>query len=387
MPYCDGRLYYDADSHVMEMPDWLSKYVDPGYRDRIPPMDFDRIPSLLEAIKDLDPDGRHDAATADKLAEDVIASGKGYAALGASNSAERSRALDLLGVEKQLVFSSMSVTQFLYYKDVELKYVGAAAHNRAMAEWCADDPRLMGVGIVPLIDPERALAEAEHAIKRGCRAIWLRAAADGERSPGHPDLDPFWAHLEATQTPFVVHIGAQNIQIKKEYMNNGRPAPKDFMGGGEVMRAKDYGIFHQPAETFLSVLVLDGVLDRFPTLRGAAIEFGASWVPGFLHRLENVVKGWGRAEPHLKEYARSPYQMAIENLTFTTLPFEDTGAILRASSPDILMFGTDYPHIEGSRDPLGKMLATLDGVDDETITKFCSGNFAKMMGLSAPALT
>lgn len=386
MPYCDGRLYYDADSHIMEMPDWLSNYVDPDYRDKIPPMDFARIPALLDAIKDLDAEGKHDQATADKLAEDVIASAKGYGALGASNSAERTRALDLLGVEKQLVFASMSVTQFLYYSDIDLKYAGAAAHNRAMADWCSQDPRLMGVGIVPLIDPERALAEAKHAIGRGCRAIWVRAAADGERSPGHPDLDPFWAHLEATQTPFVIHIGAQNLQIRKEYMNNGRPMPKDFMGGGEVMRAKDYGVFHHAAENFLSVLVLDGVFDRFPELRGAAIEFGASWVPGFLQRLQNVVTGWGRMEPHLKEYKRSPYQMALENLTFTTLPFEDTGAIIKATSPDSIMFGTDYPHIEGSRDPLGKMLATMNDLDDDTLTKFFSGNFAKMMNLPAPAL-
>jgi predicted TIM-barrel fold metal-dependent hydrolase len=49
------------------------------------------------------------------------------------------------------------------------------------------------------------------------------------------------------------------------------------------------------------------------------------------------------------------------------------------------MFGTDYPHIEGSRDPLGKMLATMEGFDDEVIEKFLLGNFAKMMRLPIPA--
>ena len=36
MPYAQGRTYYDADSHVMELPDFLSQYADAAYRDRVP---------------------------------------------------------------------------------------------------------------------------------------------------------------------------------------------------------------------------------------------------------------------------------------------------------------------------------------------------------------
>ena len=382
MPYCEGRLFYDADSHIMEMPAWLSKHVDPQFRDRIPPMDFSRIGFLGEQVSEMAADGAHDAATVAELEQNVMGP-KGYLALGSSNPAERSRAIDLIGVEAQLIFSGVSVTQFLYVDDVDIKYAGSRAHNRAMAEFCADDPRMLGVGIVPLHDPVRTLAEAEYAIGLGCRALWLRAMPDGDRSPGHPDLDPFWAHLEETGTPFIVHIGAQNQQIRPAYMNNGRPRPKDFLGGGEVLRAKDYTTYHQLAEAFLSCLVIDGVLDRFPALKGAAIEFGSSWVPGWLNRLDYVVKGWGKTEPYLKEFSRSPYQQVLDQMTFTTLPFEDVGAVIRASSPDLFMFGTDYPHVEGSKDPLGRMLATLEGFDDDVLEKFFSGNFAKMMRLPA----
>jgi predicted TIM-barrel fold metal-dependent hydrolase len=383
MPYCDGRLFYDADSHIMEMPDWLSKHVDPEWRDRIPPMDFSRIGFLGEQVGRLSADGSHDAATVAELEQNVVGGKKGYEALGAANSAERSQAIGLIGVEAQLIFSGVSVTQFLYVDDVEIKYVGARAHNRAMAEWCADDPRMLGVGIIPLHDPVRALAEAEYAVGLGCKAFWLRTMPDGDRSPGHPDLDPFWGFLADAGTPFIVHIGAQNQQIRPAYMNNGRPSPKDFLGGGEVLRAKDYTTFHQLAEAFLSCLVLDGVLDRFPTLKGAAIEFGCTWVPGWLERVEHAAQVWGRTEPYLREFSRSPYQQVLDQMTFTSLPFEDVGAAIRASSPELFMFGTDYPHVEGSRDPLGKMIATLGGFDDETLDKFCSGNFARMMHLPA----
>jgi predicted TIM-barrel fold metal-dependent hydrolase len=385
VPYCEGRLFYDADSHIMETADWLSRHVDPEFRDAIPPMVFERIGSFGEAIAQLRPDGSHEPDVAARL-EGELMERKGYEALGASNAVERSRAIDLLGVEAQIIFSGLSVTQFLYHDDLDVKYAGARAHNRAMAEFCAHDARMLGVGLVPLHDPLRALGEAQYAIDLGCKAFWIRAMPDGDRSPGHPDLDPFWACLEEAGTPFIVHIGAQGQQIRTAYMNNGLPLPKDFLGGGEVMRAKDYTTFHQLAESFLSVLVLDGVLDRFPRLRGAAIEMGATWVPGFLARLDNAVKGWGRSEPRLKEFARSPRDMAIDQLTFTTLPFENVGDLIRASSPDIYMFGTDYPHIEGSKDPLGRMLATLEGIDEETLQKFFSRNFAKMMGLAPVAV-
>lgn len=385
MPYCEGRLFYDADSHIMETADWLSKHVDPEFRDRIGPMEFERIGSFGDAIKELDADGAHAPEVAKALEDDVVGGPKGYGALGASNPAERSRALDLIGVEAQLIFSGLSVSQFLYQKDPDIRYAGSRAHNRAMAAFCADDTRMFGVAIVPLEDPERALAEAKHATDLGLKAIWVRAMPDGERSPGHPDLDPFWRHLEDTGTPFVVHIGAQNQLIRPGYVNNGTPLPKSFLGGGEVMRGKDYTTFHQLAEAFLSVLVIDGVLDRFPRLRGAAIEFGSSWVPGFLNRLDYVAKGFGKPQPELLAFDRSLKEMAMEQLTFSTLPFEDVGDVIRATgSSDLFMFGTDYPHIEGSRDPLGKMMATLEGFDETTIEKFCSGNFAKMMGLSAP---
>jgi predicted TIM-barrel fold metal-dependent hydrolase len=305
--------------------------------------------------------------------------------LGASNPAERSRAIDLLGVERQLIFSGLSIIQFIYQKDLDVKYAGARAHNRAMAEFCAGDPRMLGVGVVPLHDADRALEEAKRAIDLGCAAIWVRAQPDGDRSPGHSCLDAFWAHLEETGTPFIVHVGAQRQQIREEYMNNGLPLPKTFLGGGEVVRAKDYTVYHQVAEAWLSCLVLDGVLERFPHLRGAAIELGSSWVPGFLSRLDYVVKGWGKSEPRLKAFSRTPREQVLDQFTCTTLPFEDVGVVIRASSPLLYMFGTDYPHIEGSRDPLGRMSATLEGFDDDVLHAFFAGNFARFMGLPVTA--
>ena len=57
MPYAEGRIYNDADSHIMETRGWLASYADPGLRDRIPPPDFARTGRMAEAL-----DRKHDAA-------------------------------------------------------------------------------------------------------------------------------------------------------------------------------------------------------------------------------------------------------------------------------------------------------------------------------------
>ncbi|MEL7156462.1 MAG: amidohydrolase family protein, partial [Actinomycetota bacterium] len=149
--------------------------------------------------------------------------------------------------------------------------------------------------------------------------------------------------------------------------------------GGENVRGKDLPVLHQPAEEFLSVLVLDGVLERHPELRGGVIELGATWVPGLLARLDHAWEIWSRSEPELAKMKRRPSDQVAAQLAFTPYPFEDVGALIRASSDELYLFSSDYPHIEGGRNPLGRFTASLDGFGEETLEKFYSANFARML--------
>ena len=36
MTYAGERIIFDADSHLMELPDYLTRYADPGVRSRLP---------------------------------------------------------------------------------------------------------------------------------------------------------------------------------------------------------------------------------------------------------------------------------------------------------------------------------------------------------------
>lgn len=381
MAYAEGRTYYDADSHIMELPDFLIDHADPEMRKRLPQIRV-AVDLLRDTLDYAQAHGRHPAdkaAEMEALGDNLIAGPKGYMALGAFNADERSQALDQLGFHRQLVFATFSAgAAFREDRPIEERYAAARAHNRAMAAFCAKDERLLGVALLPLDDPALALDEAEHLIGLRLKAAWVPHRPCGGRSPGHNDLDPVWARLAEAGVPFMLHVGGSALQIAPEWLNTGRPVPTDWLGGGENVRGKDMTSLHQAAETFVGVMVLDGVFERHPKLRGGVIELGAGWVPAMLRRLDWTAEIWKRSEPELAGLTRKPSEQVIEHLAFTPFVFEDVGELIRQSDSRLYLFSSDYPHTEGGRAPLGRFSSTLQGFDETTQERFYSGNFARL---------
>ena len=383
MAYARERTYLDADSHLMELPDFLTAHADPLVRDRIPQIDFDAAARSSDSWREAARTGAHPP---DKVAElvalgdDLIAGPKGYFALGAFNKHERGTALDLLGFQQQFVFSTFSApVAFDPKADLEVRYGAARAHNRAMAEFCSEDSRLIGVALLPLDEPTASLKELEFAISLGLEAMWVPHRPAGGASPGHDSLDPVWARMAEAGIPFLLHVGGNPLQLKPEWLNTGRPVPTDWLGGGENVRGKDMIALHHAAENFVGTLVLDGVLQRHPKLRGGVIELGAGWVPSFLRRLDLVAQIWKRSEPDLEALKSLPSELISRQMAFTPYAFEDVGAMVRESNSDLYLFSSDYPHIEGGRNPLGRFEASLEGMPEEVLNKFYADNMARLL--------
>ncbi|MBI1198240.1 MAG: amidohydrolase family protein [Phenylobacterium sp.] len=380
-----GRPIYDADSHIMELPDFLKKYADPGLRDRIPEVSYAAsIVTDEEVAVIMAQGGRHSdehRAAQIALGDGLIAKSKEIQALGAFDAADRRKAMDLLGFTKQLVFATHSLAMPFSPSskiEPEVRYGAARAHNRHMADFCKDDARLIGVAAIPLDDPERAIAELDWVLAQGLGAVWVPHRAPLDRSPGHVDLEPFWARLAEARVPFVLHVGGAPLQVAKAWTNNGRAAVKDWLGGGENVRTKDAALLHQYPEAFLSMMVLDGVLDRHPNLRGAAVELGAGWVPEMIRRLDWVARTWGRNDANIQAQSRKPSEQIVQQLAFTPFPLEDLGAMLDQSSDELYLFSSDYPHIEGGRDPIGKFESQLGDRGEPVRARFYTENFLRI---------
>ena len=392
----DNRNFYDADSHVMELPNFIIDYADKEFKDLIPPVNYKASLVTDEEVEIIVKNGgRHSKAHVDAqiaLGDRLIAESKEIQALGAFNREDRSVAMDMLGFKKQLVFATHSVvTPFrdlrgkAKYVDKqgvqvtpELRYGATRAHNRAMSDFCSEDSRLMGVGVIPLHEPELAMKELDFAIKSGLEAIWIPHYACGDRSPGHIALDPFWDKLSEEGIPFLMHVGGSPLQLDKSWSDNGKPPSKDWMGGGENVRAKDMVVMHQGPETFISMMVLDGVFERHPKLRGASVELGAGWVPEMLKRLDYVVKTWSRVDKNLSEIKRKPSEQLIEQMAFTPFHHEDVGMLIDTSHPELYLFSSDYPHVEGTTDPIGRFEKFLADYDENIKNLFYSENFLRL---------
>ncbi len=383
MPYASGRPFQDADSHLMELPDFL--------RDGAPQRLRAKLPSLTQF--GLDVEGLRFEALAGQtrhpdevvaarraLGDSLLKGPKWHDALGSFCGEERAEVLDLLGFDRQVIFSSFCATALFPLRDPVLRVEGCRAHNRSLAAFCDADPRLLGVGLLTLDDPAAALATIEEGLELGLAAFWLPSEAPGGRSPGHPEHDPVWRRLAEAETPFLLHVGSTTLSIADEWTNDGMPAHENARGGAEVIGSKDLAVIYQPYERFLSILLLDGVLERFPALRGGAIEVGAGWVPAMCRRLDHAASIWARSEPHLARMERRPSEQIEAQLRFTPYPFEDVGQLIRESSPSLYLFSSDYPHAEGGRDPLARFEASLAGHGEETRRRFFADNMCDLYG-------
>lgn len=379
MPYAEGRIYHDADSHLMEIQGWLAPYADPGMREKLLPPYFGAAGRMVEALGK-----KRDADHWEKVdLEKNLMNLKGWDAFGAIDPTERTRALDMLGFHSQLVFPSIALSQFWglfgqQQRDVELLYGGARALNRAMTDFCAHDTRLLPVGFVPLDVPALAEKEIEEAVRLGCRGIWISAMPPGDKSPTHPDYNGVWARFQDANVPFLLHVGANPRTVPPAFVNNGRPA-SDFLGGGESIGAKDYLVLHTSSEVFLGAMVLDGIFEQFPHLRGGCIEEGAMWVVSWLKRLDIAQETFVRTEPSLALPMRAS-EYVHRQLRFTPHPTEPVGWMIEQAGDDLFLFSSDYPHIEGGRNPLKRFELAMPGISEAAKERFYATNFVDLVG-------
>jgi predicted TIM-barrel fold metal-dependent hydrolase len=385
MTYAGNRRIIDADSHVIELDDFLHLAATPEDKALLPSMsDQKELPVIqagLDRGRELFAKRQSNPETMAKFEASLLDNTKsGWNRLGAFDGAERGHALDLFGFEIQWVLPTFAFHQVAHVNDHNVLEAGARTLNKAMANFCKADQRLKAIGYLPLsLGPDRALKLMRKGMSDGCYSFMVdtNEPDDDALSFTHPEFDPVWAEFANTNTPFTVHVAANGHYeaVPKSFMNNSAAT---LELGGDAPPSGELGILTigNSAQIFLAAMIFDGVFDRHPNLRGISMEHGAFWLPSWLLSLDFTSSLFKRK----RNFVEAPSETAKKRIKVSAFAGEPVGWIIDNVGPEMLVFASDYPHPEGTSDPIRKFEKTMQNCDQATMDAFYHGNMQELMG-------
>jgi aminocarboxymuconate-semialdehyde decarboxylase len=286
-------------------------------------------------------------------------SGSGGSILGP----ERLRVMDQQGVDVQ----ALSINGYWWYeadRDLARRIVGA--QNEGLAEWVARHPdRFVALASVALQHPDLAAEQLDDAVKRlRLRGASIGGHVNGE-DPSLPKYDPFWAKAAALGVVVFMHPGGA-VNLIKDGALQGRGDLGNIIGN--------------PLETtyFLSRLIFDGTLDKFPGLRICAAHAGG-YLPSYLGRTEVACAVRDNANCANKkkpsEYLRS--QILVDTMIFSP---EGLRHLVAEMGIGQIVYGTDVPFNWPATVDLVLDAPFLSNAEKEAIL---SGNLMKLLRIGS----
>jgi predicted TIM-barrel fold metal-dependent hydrolase len=304
---------------------------------------------------------------------------KGISAIGATAPNDRVHALDALGIAAQLLFPNTALRELRMH--TEDARDACSRYNDYVIDWTAQsDHRARAVCQLNLGDRAWAFTEAQRIIDKGARGVLLPCAEPpGGVAPCHPSWDGLWQILEDADVPAFLHIGSGGIVSSADpdpmHPAHGwadAPALRsrfpDRPGSEERIGPFFTVVAPQAAEIFLATMIMGGAFERFPHLRLGVIEFGAAWFGPLCERMDRHAELLAKVGASLP---MRPSEYARRNVRVTPYWAEPLDALIeRHGLEECYVFNTDYPHVEGGRDPFGAFLAMTARVSSTYATDF-----------------
>ncbi len=267
-------------------------------------------------------------------------------------------------------------------EDYELRLAGIRAHNRWLADFVAAHPtRRAGLVQILLNDVDEAIADVRWGAAHGMAGVLLPGVAPNTPiEPLYsPSYDRLWAVCEELDLPVTHHGGGSGVPDMGRYPST------------TVMYILEVGFY---ANRALWHLVMSGVFERFPDLVFVMTEQGSGWIPDTLDRLDGIhdsmVAGHfgGELGPGGEVLPRRPSEYFASNCYVgASFPGPHDADVFRRIGIDRFMWGSDYPHREGTY-PYSKesLRRTFAGWDEADLRTVLAGNAAKVYGFDLDAL-
>ena len=294
---------------------------------------------------------------------------KGTAAPGASTPEGRLATMDIMGIERQLIFPQvvLAMPAWSNHPDAD---IALREYNDAVLAWtAAGGGRLRPTALLNLTSIDGAIAEAERVAAGGARAVFIQdGVAPGGFSPAAPEVDPLWSLLAEAGIPVTFHIGGQEGFFGSDAWQRTELLEPGTFSSGEPVGPHMLATMHLSPQNYLATMLFGGAFDRHPNLRVGVIELGAMWVGPFVDLLEDRVQLSSRLAKTLQ---RRPSEVFSDQIRVTPFFWEHTARqIDRYGMPEVYAFSTDFPHPEGGTDPIGKMGADIEPLGTDAIEAF-----------------
>jgi predicted TIM-barrel fold metal-dependent hydrolase len=393
----DGPIF-DGDSHVYERDfEFLRDYLPKKHHAWIPE-------------RKVGPDGRYGMWVQDRRVENLETEGVGLVPppgklkewlravkAGASTVSgwieptpdmydrdARLKKLDEFGVDGCLVFMGEFTAAFPYFPEDKSGHAVFHAYN----EWLNDKwgfafrDRLYCVGLLSLWDTDLAIAEAEWLIAHGVRAVVMPMEPAQGKSLAHPDFDPVWSRLNEAGVLVTFHV--TEAKFLHPMIRAWGEVPLQPRRLGQTAWQWMFAYSELPVQVTLANIVFHNFFERFPKIRIASVENGASWLPHFLDKMDKVrgiAKNGYWPCGQLKD---RPSRIFKEHCYVVAYP-EDPVAELVAQigTSQCLLMGSDYPHAEGVETPRGFADEALGGVGASDVRAIMYDNGRRMLPRAA----
>ena len=278
--------------------------------------------------------------------------------------------MDEQGVDATWLFPTLGV---LYEELVKDDCEAVCALFGGFNRWLAEDwgfvfeDRIFCAPYISLADPEWACRELEWALSLDARIFVMRPAAtrtrEGDRPPGDPVFDPFWSRVHESGITAVIHTGNSGYSTNG-YSTEGFGRASIGMSPRPSVKNLALG---RAASDYLFSLGCDLFFERFPNVRLASIENGSGFLGDLFHHLEQAK---GRNPWHFKE---DPVDLMRDRVYMSPFWEDDLEDVLERMGPEQVIFGSDWPHMEGLAEPRNVLTQTA-GHPVEWIDPFLFSN-------------
>jgi predicted TIM-barrel fold metal-dependent hydrolase len=384
----ERHLVISSDCHAGLPPGGYREYLDPKFRDAFDVALKQQIAMTEEMeqhflVKDINEQWRD---------------GHEYLLTGAWDHDARLKVLDGDGIAGEVIFpdgiTEMNAPPFgagigLTPRGAthDLQWAGARAHNRWLAEFVQMAPeRREGVAVVPATwDVDEAVEEVRWARRNGLGSIMIPVMWGDHAPYHHPCYQPLWAACQELDVVVHFHSGPAESE---QYFGSWPPDP-----GAETLRGA-MGIYVSEVAWFvarpLTFLIWGGIFEDFPQLKVAITEGTAMWAPSYLELLDQRASshaGSAKLGDFTSHLSLKPSEYFARNIRIGAMVHPREMELRKEIGVGCLMWGSDYPHPEGSwPETENRMNASFTGAPEPDTAAILGGNAAEWYGFDADAL-